>query len=67
MDGITAAVIGALTGAVIVIASRSILDFPTAAIAVCTALLLIYLKKVPEYYIILASAVIGLMIKTFLS
>lgn len=64
VDGITAAVIGALTGAVLVIASRSILDFPTAAIAVCTALALIYFKKVPEYYFVLASAAIGFFIKT---
>ena len=67
VDGITAAVVGALAGAVIVIASRSILDIPTAVIGVCTALLLISFKKIPEYYIVLASAVIGVFIKTFLT
>jgi chromate transporter len=66
VDGITAAVIGALTGAVVVIATRSILDIPTAAIAVCAALLLIFYKKISEPYIILASAVIGFFLKTFL-
>ncbi|HOY07174.1 MAG TPA: chromate transporter [Saprospiraceae bacterium] len=64
VDGITAAVIGALTGAVVVIASRSIIDIPTAGIALCTALALVYLKKVPEYYFVLASAAIGFLIKT---
>jgi chromate transporter len=65
VDGITAAVIGALTGAVAVIAMRSILDIPTAVIAVCAASLLIFYKKISEPYIILASAVIGFVLKTF--
>jgi len=44
VDGITAAVVGALVGAVIVIATRSIVDIPTALIAVATLLTLIYFK-----------------------
>src|SRR5512140_3585085 len=44
VDGITAAVVGALVGAVIVIASRSITDIPTALIATGATLALIYLK-----------------------
>lgn len=66
VDGITAAVIGALVGAVIVIASRSIIDIPTAAIAVVTLLALIYYKKIQEPYIILIAALAGLLIKNFL-
>jgi len=42
------------------------MDITTAAIAVCTTLLLIAFKKIPEYYIVLASAVLGVFIKTFL-
>jgi chromate transporter len=67
VDGITAAVIGALTGAVAVIASRSITDITTAAIAICTALILMYFKKIPEYYIVLASAAAGFFIQSFLT
>lgn len=63
VDGITAAVIGALAGAVIVIASRSIVDPVTIVIAICAALILIFFKKIPEYYIVLASAVIGSILK----
>jgi chromate transporter len=63
VDGITAAVIGALLGAVIVIASRSIHDLPTALIAIVALLSLIYFKKVQEPYIILVAAVIGLLVK----
>ena len=64
VDGITAAVIGALVGSVIIIASRSITDITTAIIAVATVFALIYIKKIQEPYIILAAAVIGLLIKT---
>jgi len=66
VDGITAAVIGALVGAVIVIAIRSIIDIPTALIAVASVLALIYVKKIQEPYIILIAAVIGVMLKLFI-
>jgi chromate transporter len=66
VDGITAAVIGALAGSVIVIAIRTIKDIPTAVIALATIIILIKTKKVKEPYIILAAAVIGLILKTLL-
>ena len=66
VDGITAAVIGALAGAVVIIAIRSIIDVPTALIAVASVLALIYLKKIQEPYIILIAAIIGLILKSFL-
>jgi chromate transporter len=65
VDGITAGVIGALVGAVIVIALRTIIDIPTALIAIGTALLLIYSKKLQEPHIIVISAVLGVLIKLF--
>ncbi|MBL7932918.1 MAG: chromate transporter [Bacteroidia bacterium] len=63
VDGITAAVVGALVGAVIVIALRSIIDVPTAAIAILSAAALFYFKKLQEPYIIAIAAVIGLLLK----
>jgi chromate transporter len=66
VDGITAAVIGALVGAVIIIATRSITDITTALIAIATVLALIYIKKIQEPYIILIAAVLGLVLKSFL-
>jgi chromate transporter len=66
VDGITAAVIGALVGSVIIIATRSIIDIPTALIAIASVLALIYVKKIQEPYIILVAAVIGLVLKTLL-
>jgi chromate transporter len=64
VDGITAAVIGALVGSVIVIALRSIIDIPTVLIAIAAVLALIYIKKLQEPYIIGIAAIIGILIKT---
>ncbi|MFA9189181.1 chromate transporter [Flavobacterium sp. FBOR7N2.3] len=66
VDGITAAVVGALVGAVGVIASRSILDIPTALIAISTIFALLYIKKIQEPYIIAVAAVVGVIIKLIL-
>ena len=63
VDGITAAVVGALVGAVIVIATRSIIDIPTALIASTSLIALIYFKKLQEPYVILIAALAGLLIK----
>jgi len=65
VDGITAAVIGALVGAVIIIANRSIVDIPTALISMGTVGLLIFTKKLQEPYIIGIAAIIGFILKTF--
>jgi chromate transporter len=63
VDGITASVVGALVGAVLVIATQSIIDLPTAIIAIITVLALLYIKKIQEPYIILVSAILGVLLK----
>jgi chromate transporter len=63
VDGITAAVVGALAGAVIVIAIRTIKDIPTAIIALLTIVVLLKVKKVKEPMIILIAAIVGLLLK----
>jgi chromate transporter len=62
VDGVTAAAIGSIAGAVIVIGQRSISDWITAALAIATAAILWRFKKVPEPFIVLAAAVIGLVV-----
>jgi chromate transporter len=62
VDGVTAAAIGAITGAVIVIGQRSITDWVTAGLAIVTAGLLWRFKRLPEPLIVLAAAVIGLVV-----
>lgn len=63
VNGVTAATIGAIAGAVIVLGKRSIVDLPTGLIAILTALILWKTKKIPEPLIILIAAIIGLSIK----
>jgi chromate transporter len=62
VEGITAAAIGALSGAVLVIASRSITDIQTALIALVTLAILSFTKKIPEPVLILCAAIIGLLL-----
>ena len=62
VDGITAAAIGAIAGSVVVIAQRSISDIPTAALAIGTTAILWRFKKIPEPFIVLGAALIGMAI-----
>jgi len=63
IDGVTAAAVGAIVGAVIVLAKRQYSDFVSVAIALTTIILLIRFKKIQEPIIILAAAIIGLLVK----
>ncbi len=60
VDGVTAAAVGAITGAVVVLAKRSIVDVPTALLALVTVVLLLKFKKLPEPVIVAGAALIGL-------
>lgn len=64
VDGITAAAVGAIAGAVIVLAKRQFTDAISVLIALTTVVLLLRFKKLQEPFIILAAAIIGLLIKT---
>jgi chromate transporter len=66
VDGVTAAAIGTIAGAVVVIGQRSIIDAVTAAMALVTAAVLWKFKKVPEPVIVLAAAVVGLVVHPLL-
>jgi chromate transporter len=65
VEGITAAVVGALVGAVFVIATRSIIDLPTVLIALTTGLSLIYIKKLQEPQLIVIAGILGIIIKNY--
>ena len=62
VEGVTAAAIGAITGAVIVLGRRSIVDLPTAAICATTFGILWYGKRVPEPVLVLIAAIIGFFV-----
>jgi len=64
VDGVTAAAIGAIIGAVIVLAKRQFTDITSVVLAALTILVLLRFKKIQEPLIILVAALIGLLIKT---
>jgi len=63
VDGVTAAAIGAIAGAVLVLGKRTLIDIPTIIIAVFTFLLLFRFKKLQEPIIIAIAAMVGIVIK----
>lgn len=62
VDGCTAAAIGTITGAVVVLGKRSITDLPTIAILAVTLVLLWKAKRIPEPAIVAIAAVAGLVV-----
>jgi chromate transporter len=54
-------------GAVIIIASRSLIDVPTALLAVLTIIVLLRFKKVQEPHVIVVAALFGIIYKTFIA
>lgn len=62
VQGVTAAATGAIAGAIIVLARRSVTDVPTILIAL-TSLVLLFKWKIPEPLLILAAAIAGLFLQ----
>jgi chromate transporter len=68
VDGVTAAAVGAIAGAVVVLGRRTVLsaelmpEWPKVILAVVTVALLWKFKKLPEPIIVVAAAIIGLII-----
>lgn len=63
VDGITMAAVGAIAGAVVVLARRQLTDAPALLIAVVTIGLLYRFRKLPELSVIGGAAVIGLLLR----
>jgi chromate transporter len=66
VDGVTAAAVGAIGGAVLVLGKRQITDVTSAIIALVTIVVLLKFKKVQEPFIIVAAALLGLLLKSWL-
>ena len=62
IQGVTAAAVGAIAGAVVVLARGAVHDIPTALIAIGTFLFLMK-SKIPEPVLIIASATLGLVVR----
>lgn len=65
VDGVTAAAVGAIGGAVLVLGKRQIIDVTSALIALVTIVVLLKFKKVQEPIIIVIAALLGLLIKNW--
>ncbi len=65
IDGVTAAAVGAIAGAVLVLAKRTITDPFTIILAIAAAYVIFNYKKIQEPFIILIAGLIGLSL-TFL-
>jgi chromate transporter len=61
VNGVTAAAIGAIAGAAVVIAQRSIVDLTSVGIALVTMGLIWKVKRLPEPVIVVAAALVGLL------
>ena len=61
VDGATAAATGAITGAVVVLATRAIIDWPTALIGLAS-LGVLWRFKVPEPVLVALSGLVGLVL-----
>jgi chromate transporter len=59
--GVTAAATGAIAGAVVVLARRSVYDWPTLAIC-AVSIAILFRWKVPEPILIACAAVAGLLL-----
>jgi chromate transporter len=66
VDGVTAAAIGAIIGAVFVLGKRQLTDIVSVSIALITIVILFRFKKIQEPFIILVAAIAGFIIKTYL-
>ena len=66
VDGVTAAAVGAIIGAVFVLGKRQLTDVISASMALITILVLLRFKKIQEPLIIIVAAIAGLLIKTYL-
>jgi chromate transporter len=66
VDGVTAAAIGAIAGAVCVLAKRQLTDITSTVMAIATILVLLRFKKIQEPFVIIVAAITGLLIKNYL-
>ncbi|MBZ5701506.1 MAG: chromate transporter [Acidobacteriia bacterium] len=61
VQGVTAAAVGAITGAVYILGRRALMDLPSVLIAAAALLLLLAAKKIPEPVLIALAGLAGLL------
>ena len=63
VEGVTAGAVGAIAGAVVVLARKSLIDPIAIGIALVSLLILLRVKKLPEPLLILSAALVGVAVK----
>ncbi len=63
VDGVTVAAVGAIAGAVVVLAHRQLVDLPATMLALLTVGLLYRFPKLSELYFIGGAAIVGLLLR----
>ncbi len=61
VQGVTAAAVGAIAGAVVILGRRALVDWLTVLIACAVMFALVRVKKLPEPFLIIGAAIIGLL------
>ena len=61
VKGVTAAAVGAIAGAVVILGRRALVDWLTVLIACVVLFALLRLKKIPEPFLIIGAALVGLI------
>jgi chromate transporter len=64
VDGATAAAVGAIAGAVVVLGRRGITDIPTTLIFLVSLAILLLWKRIPEPAVVAAAALVGIMVRS---
>jgi len=62
VKGVTAAAVGAITGAVFILASRTLVDGKSLLIAGTSLAILSFTKRIPEPVLILMAGLVGLFL-----
>jgi len=62
VQGVTAAAVGAIAGAAVILSRRALVDVPTVLMALISVAVLLGFKKVPEPLLILAAGVAGVVL-----
>jgi len=63
VQGVTAAAVGAIAGAAVILSKRALVDVPTVLIAVISLGVLLGFKKIPEPVLIAGAGIAGILIR----
>jgi chromate transporter len=62
VQGVTAAAVGAIAGAAVILARRTLVDLVSVGLALIVLATLLKLKRIPEPFVIIAAGAVGLLL-----